>query len=132
MPRFLFSVIIATIFSIAILAIFAVKTEPESIIVNFIFSFFVFVTLSLVISLAFFFLRTAVKSFVYRKTRRLEETLSVGEQRLLFRRSFKMALPIAGFVGIIVFLRTNQILTVFNLIILLAIIVLGAIYIRTR
>jgi hypothetical protein len=132
MPRFLFSVIIATIFSIIILAIFAVKTEPESIIVNFIFSFFVFVTLSLVIALAFFFLRTGVKSFVYRKTRRLEEILSVGEQRLLFRRSFKMAVPIAGFLGIIVFLRTNQILTVFNLVILLAIIVLGAIYIRTR
>lgn len=130
MQKFLLSVFLATGASWVIFLFFLSRTSEESLIVDFLFSFFLFWTLSFSLSLIFYFGRIFLGKFLRRKHIRLADEEQI-DLRPLWRRSFQMAAIISAFVSFLAFLKLEDQLTFFNLIILAAIIILGAVFLRT-
>lgn len=131
MQKFLFSIFLVTGASWSIFLFFASKAGEESVFLDLAFSFFLFWALSFSLSLLFYFSRIFLKKMTSRKKIKLEEEEEIN-LRPLWRRSYKMSAPIAVFIAFLTFLRLEEQLTVFNLILLVLIILVGAIFLRMR
>lgn len=129
MQRFLISVLGATILSWTILLTFAAKTGEVSIIKDLILSTLLFVASSFTLSLTFYFVRILIPNLRQRGRIKFEETTFV-DLRPIWRRSFKMAAVISAFISVLVFLQLEELLNLFNFSLLLAIIILGSIWLR--
>lgn len=131
MQKFIFPIFLVTGASWVILLFFASKTGEESVLFDLAFSFFLFLALSFSLSLLFYFARIFLVKIAGRRKIKLEEEEEVN-LRPLWRRSFKMAAMISVFVAFLAFLKLEEQLTVFNLILLVLIIFVGAIFLRMR
>lgn len=129
MQRFLISVALATIISWIVLLIFASKTTQANLLKDLIFTVLLFIASSLTLSLILYFTRVLILKLIRRGKIKFEEENFV-DLRPVFRRSFKMAAVICAFITILAFLKLEDLLNLFNFALLLAIIVLGAIWLR--
>lgn len=129
MQRFLLSVVLATIFSWSMLLIFATKTGNASVFQDLVFTTFLFLASSFTVSLILYFTRIAISNLRQRGRIKFEEQSFVN-LRPLWRRSFKMALVVSAFIAVLAFLQLEGLLNLFNLSLLLAIVILGSIWLR--
>ncbi len=129
MQRFLISIFLATFFLWLILLIFASKTGDTGVLQDLFFVILLFTASSFTISLIFYFGRLIISNSLSRGKIRLEETTDVN-LRPVWRRSFKMATVVSAFIGVLAFLQLEELLNLLNLSLLIAIIILGSIWLR--
>ena len=129
MQRFLISVIVATAVSWLLLLIYASKTGDTSVFQDLIFTILLFFAAAFTISLILYFGRLIISNSLSRGRIKLEEQTFV-DLRPIFRRSFKMATIISAFISVLAFLQLEELLTLLNLSLLIAIVVLGSIWLR--
>lgn len=131
MQKFLFSIFLVTGLSWSLLLFFAAKTAEESVFLDLSFSFFLFWALSFSLSLLIYFARIFLVKIAGRRKIKLEEEEETN-LRPLWRRSFKMAAVVSVFVAFLAFLKLEEQLNLFNLILLALIVIVGAIFLRMR
>lgn len=132
MPRFL-------IFSFVVLFIFLFfwfwvifKWEPGPFLNNLVFSILAFLNLTIILTVVLFLLRTVGKNRLKSWLSRHTPPIEISQQRIIFRKSFKMSLPVAAFASVLIFIKTLGLLNTFNLIIFSAIVATCTIYIYLK
>ena len=130
MQKFLISVFGAWGLSTALFFLYAIKSPGETLFSDFLFAFFLFLFLSFSLSLIFYAARIFLAKLLQRKKIKWEE----GEKDLrpLWHASFRVSLAISFFISFVAFLKLEEQLNTFNLIILIAIVIVAIIWLRGR
>ncbi|OGD86319.1 hypothetical protein A2Z23_00170 [Candidatus Curtissbacteria bacterium RBG_16_39_7] len=128
MQKFLISIMLAWGLSVAIFFLYATKNAGENLISDFIFAFLLFLALSFTLSLVFYALRIFLARLFQRKKIKWED--EEKDLRPLWRASFRISLAVSFFVSFVAFLKLEEQLNVFNLVILAAIIIVAMIWLR--
>lgn len=132
MPRFVIFTIFLFIIFLIIWAWVFIKLEPGPVLHNLAFVILAFINSTLAITLFLFFLRTTFKNRLKNWLGKHVMPIEAGSQRMIFRSSFKMAWIISLFFSVLVFLKVIELFSVFNLAVLIAIVIISAIYIYLR
>ena len=134
MPRFIFFSLIVLGFFLYLWLWLVNHTEPGQVLTSFLFSLLTFINLTIIIAIFLYIVRTAGKNRFKKWLERPIQNLETGEQRILYRRSLKMAAVISAFVSLLLFLRISELFTLFNFSLLLAIVIISAfyLYLKTR
>lgn len=128
MQKFLISIFLVWGASLAIFFLYVTKSAGETLISDFLFAFFLFLALSFSLSLIFYALRIFLAKLFQRKKIKWEE--EEKDLRPLWRASFRVSLIISFFISFVAFLKLEEQLNIFNLVILVAIIVVSTIWLR--
>lgn len=132
MPRFIFaSFLVLSLFLYLWLRLIN-NTEPGQVLVSFLFSLLTFINLTIITAIFLYVVRTAGKNRLKKWLERPIQSLETNEERILYRRCLKMAALISAFVSLLLFLRIIELFTLFNFSLLLAMIVIGAVYLYLR
>lgn len=129
MQPFLFSVIAITIISWVILLTYAARITEANLLADLLFVTLLFAVSVFTLSLIFYFGRLLISKLASRGKIRFDNETFVN-LRPVYRRSFKMAAVVSVFIAILAFLKLEELLNLFNLALLLAIVVLGAVWLR--
>jgi hypothetical protein len=130
MQKFLISVFLAWGVSVALFFLYARESVGETLISDFLFAFFLFLASSFSLSLIFYGIRIFLAKLFQRRKIKWEE--EEKDLRPLWRTSFGVSLPISFFISFIAFLKLEEQLNIFNLLVLFAIIIVAMIWLRVR
>jgi len=129
MQKFLISVLGAWILSTFLFFFYAVKSPGETLFSDLSFTFLFFWFLSFSFSLILYAVRIFYTNFLHRHRIKTDATQDL---RPLWRSSFKISSLISFFVSFIAFLKLEEQLNKFNLIILTAIILIAIIWLKSE